>query len=285
MKCKVSILGEPNVGKSSITNKLVGEDVSIVTDLHGTTRDQIVGYVEDLEIIDTPGMLKGSTLMDKHMRKSISHAVANADILLYVLDATRFDERDVKKIGNYRDKGLPVIVAVNKVDAVKPEKLVAGLTLLNGLDFVKSVIPCSVRTGYNIDVLKSELQKYKTSSCTDCGCDDIYTNQSVKQMAEEIIRGAVIINTRDEIPHGVIVSITKFIETSSCVEIHADIICERKSHKPIIIGSGGSVLKKIGIQSRKKIENLVGVQVKLYTCVIVRENWKNNNDIVRSPFA
>jgi len=273
----IAIIGEPNVGKSSLLNALVGENVGIVTDLAGTTRDQIRGFAGGAEIVDTPGMFRGGTLLHKHMRKSISAAVSNANILLYVLDAGKFDDRDVTKISNYKGK-LPVVVAVNKCDIVKPDKLFPKLELLKPLDFVKSVIPVSARTGYNLDILRRKLGITEENG-------EEYTDQSVKDMCSEIIRGAVIKNTRQEIPHGVAVVITKFTERATETEIHAEILCEKSAHKPIIIGKGGALLKQIGILARTEIEKLLETHVKLFTTVIIRPNWKNDRDILRSQLV
>lgn len=260
-------------------NALVGETVGIVTDLAGTTRGQIRGFVGGLEIVDTPGMLNGGTLLHKHMRKSISAAVGSADAILYVLDGTNFDAAQVQKIANYRTKNIPVVVAVNKTDKTNIEKLYPKLELLKPLEFVRAVVPCSAKTGHNIDILKKELN----FNIDDDG--ENFTDQSVRGMSAEIIRAHVIKNTRQEIPHGVAVVITKFTESQGVTEIHAEILCEKPNHKPIIIGSRGANLKKIGIDARTEIEKLTDTHVKLFTTVIVRPNWKNDRDIVASDLV
>ena len=567
MANKIVVIGAPNVGKSSLVNALIGEQTSIVTDLAGTTRDLIRGFVGDFEILDTPGMLKSDDLLSRHMRKSISAGVRDADMILYVIDATNFDDRDLEKIGNYRDK-QPVIVAVNKTDKTTFQKLMPRLDKLNGLGFVRAIVPVSAKTGYNVGALEKELNNnlntqgvkidlhihttnsdgtdttqeiidqaiagkidilsitdhdsvesyfdlkgienknqvptiitgvelsfdYKNSlrdmlgynidvtimkdwlekqyslkkrlekqnkilknfsevlrakgmivddnmkikngyksegydlvyksitshkenlekfpfiknnsrfywdyfqnpksdlfvgehegaptmkqaidiihksgglaflahpfkyerdldnvnklinDAIESGIDGIeiyhsehlpgdaeylakiakdndlfisggsdyhgldkkpgtklvvgldnvkvelkdiqpwldqsndnYTDQSVRQMSSEIIRGAIIKNTRDEIPHGVAVIITKFVETTKDTEIHADIICERQSHKPMLIGKGGAMLKKIGMDARAEIEKLLDTHVKLFTHVIVRPGWKNDKELL-----
>jgi GTP-binding protein Era len=286
---RIALIGEPNVGKSSLLNALVGEKASIVTGLAGTTRDQIRGFVEDFEISDTPGMNKGTSLLGKHMRKSISSAVQSADIIVYVLDAAKFNDADIKKIENYRGKTeIPLIVAVNKCDLVPAQKLLQKLEKLNPTG-ARAIIPCSVKTNLNIQTVFDEIKKLSKpieSVIARPNDTDIYTDRSIKDLSAEIIREAIIKNTRDEIPHGVAIVITKFIENTASCEIHADIICEKQSHKPIIIGKGGAVLKKIGIEARKEIEKLMDTQVKLYTTVIVRPNWQNKIDILsRTPHA
>jgi len=306
---KVVLLGDPNVGKSSLLNALIDEPVSIVTDMAGTTRDQIRGYINNIEIIDTPGMHKnprcarnlaplgrnsGHTL-GRHMRKSISTAVASAEVIVYVLDATNFTEQDIAKISNYRDKQQPVrtplrenlaplrsvIIAVNKTDKTNIERLYPKLEQLNKLDFVKAIIPVSAKTGFNIEVLLRELHAVCESSTAQVAPDpDTFTDQTVRQMSAEIIRKYLIENLHSEIPHSVAVLITHFKELADNTEIHADIICEKPSHKPIIIGKGGATLKKIGTQARTEIEKLLDTHVQLLTHVIVREDWKNSREIL-----
>jgi len=281
----VALLGEPNVGKSSLLNALVGETVAITTDLAGTTRGQIRGYLGNIEIIDTPGMLSSHVTKDnlaKHMRKSISAAVAEADLLLYVLDAVNFTDGDIEKIANYRDK-KPVIVAVNKADKTNFEKLYPRLAKLNTLGFVRAIVPVSAKTGFNINVLTQAIIPTPSSlrdATPSFDEGELFTDQSVRAMCQEIIRKALIENLRAEIPHGVAVLITKFQETQKAIEIHADIICQKPSHKPIIIGSGGGMLKRIGTQARAEIEKLLDTPAKLYTHVIVREGWKNDKDLI-----
>jgi len=293
---RVVLLGEPNVGKSSLLNALIEEPVSIVTDMPGTTRDQIRGFIYSpserrggatgdgvgLEIIDTPGMHKSGHTLGRHMRKSISAAVADADIIVYVLDATNFIDQDIVKISNYCNK-QPIIVAVNKTDKSSVEKLYPKLEQLNKLDFVKEIIPVSAKTGFNIDVLSSSIHGIASANEAiprqELGSDS-FTNQSIRQMSAEIIRKHLIQNLRSEIPHGVAVLITKFSESDKATEIHADIICEKPSHKPIIIGKGGATLKKIGTQARTEIEKLLDTHVQLFTHVIVRPDWKNSKEIL-----
>lgn len=272
------MLGAPNVGKSSLLNALVGEHVSIVTNLAGTTRDKISGFSDRFEIVDTPGMHKSAHMLGKHMRKSISAAVSDAAVIVFVLDATAIASADITKISNYRDK-QPVIVAVNKTDRTNFEKLYPVLESLNKLDFVRAIVPVSAKTGLNIDVLASEIAKIVPPSTT-APDPDIYTTQTMRQMAAEIIRGAIIENTRAEVPHGVAVLVTKFTARPDVTEIHADIICEKDSHKPILIGRGGTTLKKIGMTARKRIEELAGGRVSLITHVVVRPGWKNDKELL-----
>ncbi|MCL2851299.1 MAG: GTPase Era [Firmicutes bacterium] len=291
---RVVLIGEPNVGKSSIVNAIVGEQVSVVTDVAGTTRGEILGIKSGVNLsgfsyqiifLDTPGMLKQKkNLFDKQMAKAISTALASADIILYVLDATNIKDEFIAKIKNYEKTGKPLIIAVNKTDKTNFVKLYPKLDRLNKLDFVRAIIPTSCKTENNINVLESEIAKIileHSLGCSVSGFDsELYTTQSVKEMSVEIIRGELLKNLFDEIPHGIFVNIAKWKETEIEIEIDAEIYCEKPSHKPIIIGKKGNVLKQIGISSRRKIEELVEKHVKLYTRVLVREDWKNKNEFL-----
>ena len=282
-KCgKVVFMGEPNVGKSSLLNALVGEDVSIVTDMAGTTRESVRGFLtsEGWQIIflDTPGMDNRKDYRDslaKYMGKSISNAVAECDVICYVLEATDVRDEYIQKIRNLQDK-KPLIVVVNKVDRSNFEKLYPHLAKLNGVGV--SVIPVSAKSGENLNVLRDEIIKFLPEGSAIFDADE-YTDQSVKKMCGEIIRGALINNLQKEIPHGLAVRIVKFAEANKEVDINAEILCKKPSHKPIIIGKKGAVLKAVGIEARKKIEELVGKHVRLNTHVLVKENWRESGSV------
>ena len=279
-KCgNVVLIGEPNVGKSSIVNAIVGEQVSIVSDIGGTTRTQIRGIktMDGYQIIfsDVPGMVgKKRNLLDKSMSKSISSAVADGDIILYVLDATNISDEFIQKIENYERLGKPLVLAVNKTDKTNFAKLYPKLEKLNKFTFVKSIIPISCKTKQNLDVLESELVKHLPQAQARFGSDE-YTDQPVKTMAEEIIRGELLKILYSEIPHGIAVSITSWKEVAKEIEIRAEIYCDKPSHKPIIIGHKGKNLLAAGVASRGQIQELTGKHVRLYTHVLVREGWRD----------
>jgi GTP-binding protein Era len=281
---KVVLLGEPNVGKSSLLNKLVGEPVSAVTPMAGTTREQIRGYRTDdgfqIIFLDTPGMGKGRarTGLDKFMNKSISRAVAEADVICYVLDATAFGRSDIQKIVNLRDK-RPIVVAVNKSDKTNYAKLYPKLAGLNALDFVRAIVPVSAVHGENLDALVSEIVKTLPEGTREADTDE-YTDRSVRQMCAEILRAQLIKTLSAEIPHGIAVRVTRFTEKSSDIEIDAEIICAKPNHKPIIIGKRGAVLKSVGTAARREMEKLTGRHVRLNTHVLVREGWKDSNSML-----
>ena len=308
---KVVLLGEPNAGKSSLLNALVGERVSIVTDMPGTTREEIRGVLSgssrverseiegslpeheqdfadgrdssttlgmtcnsargDFQIIflDTPGMGKSKTSLDRFMNKSISAAHAAADVIVFVLDAVNF--RGLEKIQNFTK---PVIVAVNKTDKTNFETLYPKLKLLD-TGIVKAIVPVSAKTGANLDVLVGEIVKLLPEG-EKLFAEDEFTDQTIRQMSSELIRCELIKKLAYEVPHGLAVSITAWREGAKEIQIRAEIIVEKQTHKPIVIGKGGALLKAIGITARKQIETLTEKHVRLETHVVVREGWKNN---------
>jgi len=275
---KVVFLGETNVGKSSLLNKMIGEQVSIVTDMLGTTRNEIRGFktTDDYQIIflDVPGMQKVRNQLDKLMTKSISYAVANADVICYVLDATSLQDEHIKKLRNYDKPGKPVIAVLNKIDAIKYEQGYPILEKLSGLGFLSAIVPISAKTGKNLEVLEAEIVKFLPEGVRVVD-EDEFTDKSVRELAAEAIRGELIKNLDRDVPHGIAVEITKWEETEDAIEIRADILCMKPSHKPIIIGNKGRVLKQVGIEARKKIQYMADKHVRLYTHVVVREDWKN----------
>lgn len=283
-KCgNVVLIGEANVGKSSIVNAIVGERVSIVADLAGTTRSAVRGVktLNDYQIIflDTPGMHKSINQLHKFSQKQISHALADADVIVYVLDDIKPDF--IEKIKNYENFGCPVIVAVNKVDKTTMQKLYPKLEELNKIEFVKDIVPVSAKTGQNIDVLESKIVRFLPLTEFQFEKDE-YTDQTTKSMAEEIIRAELLKHLGREIPHGLAVKISKWIPGRREIEIHADIICEKASHKPIIIGKRGSILKQVGMTARDEIRKLTGTHVLLWTHVFVRENWRTSNSKLKA---
>lgn len=277
-KCgSVVFIGEPNVGKSSLLNALVGEAVSIVTDMPGTTREQIRGVLNgdgfQIIFLDTPGMGKARTDLDRFMNKNISLAHAEADVICYVLDAVDF--KNIEKIKNF---SKPVIVAVNKTDKTSFEKLYPKLQLLNDNKAV-AIIPVSAKTRFNLDVLVSEIIKLLPEGKKQFA-DDEYTDQATRKMCTEIIRGELIKRLQREVPHGLAVDITQWKETEKELEICADIIVSKQSHKPIVIGKRGVMLKDVGTAARKQIEELTAKHVRLNTHVLVREGWKDKGDVL-----
>jgi len=279
-KCgKVVLIGEPNVGKSSIVNHIVGENVSLIADLPGTTQRAIRGVktTDDFQLIflDTPGMHASVNQLHKYSQKSISHALAEADAILYVLDATDIKTEHLEKIKNY-NKEKPVIIAVNKADKSNFQKLYPKLEELNKLDFVRDIIPVSAKVGTNMDTLERKLVELLPEGAAVFG-EDHFTDQSLRQMAEEIIRGELLKLLEREIPHGLAVKIIEWKEGRREIDITAEIYCDKPSHKPIIIGHKGKNLKLVGEAARAEIRKIAARHVRLFTRVLVREGWRDKS--------
>ena len=283
-KCgNVALLGEANVGKSSIVNYLVGEKLSIVADHAGTTRVAVRGVktTDDYQIIfiDTPGMQKRRNELERQMTKQISGAVRSADVVLYTLDATDIKPEHIKKIKNYESHDVAVVVAVNKSDKTTMQKLYPVLGSLNELTYVRAIVPVSAKTGFNMGILEAEIVKLLPVGVAEFAEDD-FTDQTVRNMAAEVIRGAIINRMRAEIPTGIAVKITEWKEADREIDISANIIVDRESHKPMVIGKRGHVLKEAGTVARTEISKITGKHIRIFTHVYVREGWRDKGSLI-----
>ncbi|MCQ2382068.1 MAG: GTPase Era [Clostridia bacterium] len=279
VKCgSVALLGEPNAGKSSLINALIGCKVAITAPMAGTTRDAIRGILntEQSQIIfvDTPGMQRATNLLEQKMNRAISGAVKTADVICFVLDVNHVTTKVLSKLANYESFGVPVIAVISKIDNAKPEKVFQVLDQLKQYDFIKEFVPVSSFKKIGLDTLISCLEKYIPNG-EPIFDDTTYTDSSERTMSAEIIRESIINQLHDEVPGGVKVVITKFEVEGHTVNIDADIICDKPNHKKIIIGNQGNLIRSIGINARKKLENLLGQHVVLHTFVIVREGWRD----------
>ena len=278
-KCgTVALLGEPNAGKSSLINALVGCKVAITASVAGTTRDAIRGILntEQSQIIfvDTPGMQRATNLLEHKMNREISGAVKSADVICFVLDVNNVKTKTLNKLSNYENFGVPVIVVISKIDAVQPVKLFQVLNQIKQYQFVKDFVPVSSIKKIGLDTLLKCLEKYLPAGEPIYNAT-MYTDISERTMATEAIREAIINQLHDEVPTGVKVVITRFETVDRTTNIDADIICDKQNHKKIIIGKQGSLIRTIGIKARQKLEKLLGQHVVLHTYVIVREGWRN----------
>ena len=283
-KCgTVALLGEPNAGKSSLVNALVGCQVAITAPMAGTTRDAIRGILNTQQaqiiFVDTPGMQQATNLLERKMNRTISGAVKNADVICFVLDVNHVNAKTLTKLANYEDFGVPVIVVISKIDNCTQAKLFQVLDQLKGYTFVKEFIPVSAIKKIGLETLTQCLEKYLPDG--DAIYDDaMYTDSTERAMAAETIREAIINQLRDEVPTGVKVVITKFETVQRTVNIDADIICDKPSHKKIIIGNQGRLIRSIGVIARRNLEKLLGQHVMLHTYVVVREGWRDQADWV-----
>lgn len=278
----VTIIGKPNVGKSTLLNRIINEKVAIVSPKPQTTRNKILGILNDKDsqivFIDTPGIHKSKNKLDEFMQSSIDNAMDGVDIILLVLDGTKpIRDKDVEFVKSFDNKNT--ILVINKIDETKFDELYPKLEVFNNLKNIVDIVPISAKTGKNVDELLKVIRKYLKPG-EKYFINDEFTDKSERFLVAEAIREKVLLSLQDEIPHGVAVDIIEYKEDENLYTISADLICERNSHKKIIIGKNGEMLKHIGTQSRKEIESIVGVKVMLNLYVKVRENWRNNNNYI-----
>ena len=281
----VAILGRQNVGKSSIMNRIVGEKVAIVSNHPQTTRNKLLGVATgpdwQLVFVDTPGLHKPRTKLGEYMMKSASDAREGVDAVLAVVDGQRIGGGDKAVLTDIQSMNCPRFLAVNKIDIVPPEKLMPQLAELNEFHF-DQIFSVSARTGENIDLLTQKLIEAMPEG-PKYFPDDMITDQPERVMCAEIIREKALNNLRDEIPHGVGVEMLQIKKVSdNLTEIHANVYCEKESHKSIIIGKQGAMLGKIGSQARVDIERLLGTKVMLKLWVKVRLDWRNRAGDLRT---
>ncbi len=277
----VSILGRPNVGKSTLLNKLLKQKVSIVSPKPQTTRNSITGILngKDYQIVflDTPGIHKPKNKLDNYMAKEIEQSSQGVDLILYLLDATKpFFAEEIENITYYANSNVPLIVVVNKIDDADYAKLFPQLQKLNGLEKVKEIVPISAKTGKNTEDLLSVILKYiKEGPCYYP--QDIPTDKSEIFLAGEIVREKALWLLNEEIPHGIAVVVNSFKQHENLAKIDASIVCEKENHKKIIIGHDGAKLKEIAEKSRVEMEKIFGEKVFLSLWVKVKDKWRDNS--------
>lgn len=281
----VAILGRPNVGKSSIMNRFVGEKVAIVSNHPQTTRSKLMGVAtrEDWQIVfvDTPGLHKPRTKLGEYMMKSAEEAKDGVDAVLAVVDAQHIGEGDKSVLAELSQMRCPKFLAVNKIDLTPPEKLMPQLAMMNNCGFDR-IVPVSAKRGDGLDTLLG-LMVEALPEGPKYFPDDMITDQPERVLCAEIIREKALWNLRDEIPHGIGVEMLSIQKVSpTLTEIHANLYCEKASHKSIIIGKGGSMLGKIGQEARQDIEKLLDTKVMLKLWVKVREDWRNRAGDLRT---
>lgn len=284
----ISILGKPNVGKSSLMNALIGEKVSIVSPKAQTTRDRVNGILttDDYQMIfvDTPGVHKPKNRLGEYMEKCVKSSTDGVDAIVIVLDVLkRVTEADEAFIEKYLTGSAPVFIVLNKVDESSYDRVYPILNKLayllqpaEGRNAAKDIIPTSAKKNKNIDVLKKNLESVLPDGPMYYPADEI-TDKSERYMIAEIIREKALLLLNDEIPHGIGVEVrTMFYDEHGTAHMSVDIVAEKESHKSIIIGSGGEKLKMIAERARKDVENLIGHKIYMELFVKVRENWRND---------
>ena len=281
----VAILGRPNVGKSSIMNRFVGQKVAIVSSKAQTTRSKALGVCHrdgcQIVFVDTPGIHKPRTKLGEYMVKAANDARDGVDAILVVVDAGFIGKGDLSIIESVKNEKCPKCLVVNKTDTVKPEELMPRLASIDVSAF-DQVVSVSALRGNNMEKL-FELIKEALPYGPEYFPEDMITDQPERVMIAEIIREKALRSLRDEIPHGIgveMMSIEKISDTLT--EINATIYCEKPSHKSVIIGKQGRMLGEIGSKAREDIEKLLETKVMLKLWVKVREDWRNRKDDLRT---
>ncbi len=285
-----AITGRPNAGKSSLTNLLVGEKISIVSEKPQTTRNRINGVLTkgdtQFVFIDTPGMLRARTKLGEHMVKSIRSSVSDVDCAVLMADATKkISPVEQQLIRSFAENGTQVILLINKVDLLKSkEELLPMIAQYNELYDFAEIIPISVKRRINTEKILPALERFAAEG-EHFFPDDIATDRTERFLCGEIIREKILWTMEQEIPHGTAVDIESFKQRTGkngaeIIDIGAVIICEKQSHKGMIIGKGGERLKQIGSMARKDIEELLGCKVNLQIFVKVKEDWRNRENVI-----
>ena len=283
----ITIAGRPNVGKSTLTNFLVGEKIAIVSNKPQTTRNRICGIVtkgkNQFVFVDTPGYHKPRTKLGDYMVNVTRGSIADVDLTVMMVEPiASIGPQEQGLIEQLKATRCPVVLAINKIDSVEKDTLLEVIALYSKEADFEAIIPISAKTGDGVEDLLATCEKYAVES-PFLFDEDLTTDQSERQVMAEIIREKLLWNLDKEIPHGTAVEITRFSERDSgVIDIDATIYCEKASHKGIIIGKQGAMLKKISTMARTDCEKFMGTKVYLTTWVKVKENWRDSDFLVRN---
>ncbi len=280
----VNIIGNPNVGKSTLMNALVGERLSIITSKAQTTRHRIMGIVngEDFQIVysDTPGVLKPNYKLQESMMKFVTGALKDADIILYVTDTVEQIDKHAGFLDKVKLSGIPTIAVINKIDLTTPQRLEELVEKIRTILPQAEIAPVSARENFNIGGLFDLVLK-KLPEGPAFFPKDTLTDKSMRFFASEIIREKIFLNYEKEIPYSVEISVDQYIEEPSIDRISTTIYVARESQKGILIGHQGKMLKKVGTQAREELEAFLGKKVFLELFVKVNPDWRNNDRMLR----
>ena len=283
----ITIAGRPNVGKSTLTNYLVGEKIAIVSNKPQTTRNRICGIVtrDDTQFVfvDTPGFHKPRTKLGDYMVNAVKDSIADVDLTVLVVEPiASVGQQEQMLIEQLMARRVPAILAINKIDTVEKDKLLEVIAAYSETGAFDAIIPISAKTGDGVDALMAECEKYAVEG-PFLFPDDVTTDQPERQVMAEIIREKLLWCLEREVPHGTAVEITTFTERDNgIIDLDATIYCEKASHKGIIIGKHGDMLKKISTMARADCETFMGTRVYLTTWVKVKENWRDSDFMVRN---
>ena len=288
-KCAmITIAGRPNVGKSTLTNTLVGEKIAIVTSKPQTTRNRICAILNrgdtQLVLMDTPGFHKARNRLDDYMVKTVKDSIADVDgIILMVEPVATPGPQELELIDYIKRSGAPSLLVINKIDTVKKEDILAVITAYAQLLDFEAVVPISAKNAEGTEELMRELEKFAKPG-PKLFPEDMVTDMPEKQVCAEIVREKLLLCLDKEVPHGTAVVVTKFSERidTEIIDLDVTIFCEKDSHKGIIIGKNGAMLKKIGELSRRDIEKFMGTKVFLQTWVKVKDNWRDSDVQLRN---
>ncbi len=277
----ITLCGRPNVGKSTLVNALVGEKVAIVSDKPQTTRNRIIAIVNrgetQLVLMDTPGFHKPRTRLGDYMVNVVKESVADVDLVLLLVEpVAALGPQEESLIERLKQTGAPAILVINKIDTVDKPRLLEVMALYAAACDFDAILPISAKTGDGLEELQAELEKYAAEG-PHLFPEDMITDQPERQICAELVREKLLQCLDKEIPHGTAVEVTRFSERDSgIIDLEVTIYCEKDSHKGIIIGKKGAMLKKIGELARQEIEDFMGAKVYLQTWVKVKENWRDS---------
>ena len=276
----IAIVGRPNVGKSTLLNQILGEKVAIVSKRPQTTRNRITGILTQGEdqfvFLDTPGLHRPRTKLGDFMVKTTDSAIGEADAAILVVEP-REAVGDIEQtvIDRLKEAKIPAVLAINKIDAVTPVNVAKTIAAYSEAFDFDAVVPMAAKSGKNVSILVDECRRYLAESPWFFP-DDIVTDQPERQIVSEVIREKILRLLSEEIPHGTAVVIEAFEESERLIKIRAEIFCERDSHKRILLGKQGSMIKTIGTYAREDLEKFFGVKVHLDLWVKVKEKWRDS---------
>ena len=283
----ITIIGRPNVGKSSLMNRIIAQKVAIVSDKPQTTRTKICGIytkcADQLVFIDTPGFHKPRTRLGDYMVNVVRESVADVDLVLLLVEpVAEIGPQEQALMERISAAGAPAVLVINKIDTVDKTRLLAVMSAYSAVFGFDAIIPISAKTGEGVDELMDEMEKFAVEG-PHLFPDDMITDQPERQICAELVREKLLTCLDKEIPHGTAVEVTKFSERDNgIIDLEVTIYCEKESHKGIIIGKKGSMLKRIGELARADIEEFMGTKVYLQTWVKVKENWRDSMASLRN---
>lgn len=284
-----TIVGRANAGKSSLLNALVGEKIAMVSNKPQTTRTRITGILNVGEIqlvfMDTPGLHKAKNKLGEHMMKTVKDSVTDVDVMIYMFDCTsKITEQDKEILSSINKSSMKCILALNKIDLLKDKTDLAKLINMFNCEYgIECIIPVSVLNGDGVEIILNEVIDSAVES-PHYFPDDMLTDQPEKVLAAEIVREKFLCLLNEEVPHGIAVGVEemKEREDKDILNISAVIYCERESHKGIVIGKGGAMLKRAATLARQELEQFFQIKVNLQCWVKVKEDWRNKEGLIRS---